>query len=45
MNEIVFTKKGEIFTNSLVIAQGTNNEHRSIRKLIERYKNDLEVFG
>lgn len=45
MNELVFLKKDDIFTDSLVIAEGTRNGHRAVRRLIEKYKNDLKDFG
>lgn len=37
--------KDNIFTNSLVIAQGTGNQHHAVRKLIKKYKTDIEDFG
>lgn len=37
--------KDNIFTDSLVIAQGTGNQHHAVRKLIKKYKTDIEDFG
>ena len=45
MNELVMIKRNNVFTNSLIIAEGTNNEHRVVRRLIEKYENDLKDFG
>jgi len=45
MNNLVLVKKDNIFTDSLIIAKGTDNEHRAIRRLIEKYENDLNDFG
>lgn len=45
MDELIIVKNDDIFTTSLIIADRTHNEHRSVRRLIEKYKNDLEDFG
>ena len=45
VNKLVVLKNNDIFTDSLVIAKGTNNEHRTVRRLIEIYENDLSDFG
>ncbi len=45
MGILVCIKRNDVFTDSLVIAEGTNNDHKSIKRLIDRYKNDLEEFG
>lgn len=45
MTNLVELKGNDAFTTSLVIAEGTNNEHRAVRRLIEKYKTDLETFG
>lgn len=45
MNNLVMVKGNDVFTDSLVIAQGTGNQHRAVRRLIEKYKEDLEDFG
>ena len=45
MNEIVFLKGDEVFTDSLVIAEQTGNQHQSVAKLIRRQKKRLEQFG
>ena len=39
MNELVIIKGKELFTNSLVIADGTQNEHKSVIRI---YKEKFE---
>ncbi len=38
MNELVTLRGKNIVTNSLIIAEGTENEHESIIRLIQRYE-------
>lgn len=45
MNELVKIVGNEVFTDSMVIAQGTKNEHRATQQLIKTYKRDMEEFG
>lgn len=45
MNELVYLKADEAFTDSLVIANGTNNQHSTVTKTIKRYRKDFENFG
>lgn len=49
MNELVFLEpdhlKSEPFTTSMVIALGTGNEHESIVRLLNTYKNRFLKFG
>ena len=45
MGEIVYLKKDEAFTDSLVIANATNNQHKSIVRLIKQHQKRLEKFG
>lgn len=45
MNELVYLKADEAFTDSLVIAKGTNNQHSTVTKTIKRYRKDFENFG
>ena len=45
MNELVALKGNDIFTDSMVIAQGTNNQHESIKRTIEKNKADMLDFG
>ncbi len=45
MNELVVLKNNDIFTDSLVIAEGTDNEHHAIQQLLNKYKEDFEDFG
>lgn len=41
----VFLKDGRAVTTSLALAEGTQNEHASVIKLVRTYLPDLEVFG
>lgn len=45
MNDLVILKGKEVFTDSLIIAEGTNNQHESVVALIIKYKTDFEDFG
>ncbi len=45
MYELVEVRKDEVFTNSKIIAEGTNNQHHAVRELIKKYKSDIEEFG
>lgn len=45
MNELVFLKGKQPVTTSLIIAEGTGNEHRSIIRLIQNYQKQFERWG
>lgn len=45
MNELVYIRKNDVFTSSLVIAEGTGNEHRAVTSLIRRYKKQFSEIG
>jgi len=45
MDNLVVIKNNDIFTDSLVIAEGTGNEHKSIVRLINNYESDFKEFG
>lgn len=45
MYELVEVRRNEVFTNSKVIAEGTNNKHHSITAIIQKYESDFEEFG
>lgn len=45
MNDLVFTKDGQAVTTTLAIAEGTQNDHASVIKLVRTYLADLEEFG
>ncbi len=45
MKDLVILQGKNIFTNSLVIAEGTENEHRSIIRLIQRYEEKFNRWG
>lgn len=43
--EIVSIKNNQAFTDSKIIAFGTNNRHHSITAVIQKYLDDFEDFG
>lgn len=45
MNDLVFLKGDDVFTDSLVIASGTGIEHPTVTKTLKRYRKDFEEFG
>ncbi len=45
MYELVEIRENDVFTNSKVIAEGTNNQHHAVREIIKKYKTDIEDFG
>lgn len=45
MNELVTLKGNDIFTDSMVIANGTGNQHKSVISLIKKYISKFEKFG
>ena len=45
MNDLVFIKKNDAFTDSMVIAEATGNQHNSVMRLIKKQKKQLEKFG
>lgn len=45
MENLVEVKGNEVFTNSKVIAQGTENQHESVSAIIQKYWKDIEDFG
>jgi phage regulator Rha-like protein len=45
MADLVLLKNDDAFTTSLIIAEGTGNEHKSVRRIIDNYKNDFKEFG
>ena len=45
MKELVFLKSNNVFTDSMVIAKGTENKHRAIKQIIKKYENDINDFG
>ena len=45
MNALVTLIDGKAVTTSLAIADGTENEHASVIKLVRTYQSDLEEFG
>lgn len=45
MNELVYLKKNDAFTDSMVIAKATRNQHKSVVAVIKKYHKDLEDYG
>lgn len=45
MNELVYLKADDAFTDSLVIAKGTNVEHRKLKSVIRKHEEKLKEFG
>lgn len=45
MNELVTLKGNDVFTDSLVISEGTGNKHHAIQQLISKYEVDFAEFG
>lgn len=45
MNIVILSKDGVPVTTSLAIAQGTDNDHASVIKLVRTYQADFEDFG
>ena len=45
MNELVFLKGDDAFTDSLVIASVTNNQHHAITQIIKKHEKRLERCG
>jgi len=45
LNNLVSIKGNDIFTDSLVIANGTGNKHKNVKQLIVKYENDIRDFG
>lgn len=45
MYELVELKENDVFTNSKVIADGTNNQHESVVAIIRKYEKDILDFG
>ena len=45
MNELVYLKADDAFTDSLVLAKGTKVEHRKIKSVIKKHEKKLKEFG
>ena len=45
MNDLVYLKRDDAFTDSMVIAEATNNQHKSVVAVIKKYHKDLEDYG
>lgn len=45
MNEIVFLKNDDVFTDSQVISEQTGNQHHAVTQLIRKHSKRLERFG
>lgn len=44
-NQLVFEKKGQVFTDSMIIAKQSKNQHESVVRLISNNQEDLEEYG
>lgn len=42
MYELVEVRENDVFTNSKVIAEGTNNQHKNVREIIQKYEKVFE---
>lgn len=45
MYELVEVRSNEVFTNSKIIAEGTENQHEAVQNIIRKYQTDIEDFG
>lgn len=45
MNELVYLKKDDAFTDSLIIAKHSGVDHRKVKSLIRKYRSRLQGFG
>ncbi len=45
MNSLVTMAGNDVFTDSLVIAEGAGIQHKNVKRLIVRYEKDLSAFG
>lgn len=45
MNDLVYLKADDVFTDSLVIANATNNSHHAVTQIIRKHAKRLERFG
>ena len=45
MGEIVYLRRNDAFTDSLVSAEGTGVEHRKLKNAIRKYQEQMEGFG
>lgn len=45
MTDLVYVKKDDAFTDSLVIAEATGNMHRSVARIVQKKRARLEKFG
>lgn len=45
MNELVFIKNDDVFTNTFLLSEGLNVDNRSICRLIENHFDDINSFG
>ena len=44
-NKLVYIKTDDVFTDSLIIAERSDNEHKSVKQIINDYKNEFKQFG
>lgn len=45
MYELVEVRRDEVFTNSKIIAEGTQVKHHAVQQIISKYESDFKEFG
>lgn len=45
MEELVYLKRDDAFTDSMIIAEGTGNQHESVVRILTKHRKDFEDFG
>lgn len=45
MYELVELKGNDVFTNSKIISEGTENQHHAVQQIISKYEEDIKDFG
>lgn len=43
--KLVKVIKNDVFTDSWIIAEGTGNQHKNVKELIQKYQEDIKDFG
>jgi phage regulator Rha-like protein len=45
MDSLIVVRRDDVFTNSMVVAKGTKNQHHAVQQLINKYKEKFEKWG
>ena len=45
MKELILLKNNDVFITSLVIAEGTGNQHKSVVALVKKHMEYFDKFG